>query len=292
VTDKAIDDSVKLRRLQEILYRLIVAPDGVDEGLAHETALPAGGVLALIAGDARMTAVERVEVYANGYFYRLLDVLKEDFPATLAVVGADNFHNLVTGYLIDYPPTEPSVYHAGRNLATYLIAHPLCGRWPFLADLARLERATLESFHAADAPALEPGALRALAPTQWPALALRAHPATRLVDCAWRVDEVFRAVEDGGGAPTITAPAPPGAGAVIVVWRRDTRVAYRVAERGEGAALRLALAAPPGAAPGTTFGAICDAIAAAAPDSEDVAALISRLLARWLTDGVLTDSAN
>src|ERR1700682_4749777 len=126
--DRTNDDILDLRRLQEILYRLIVASGGVAAGLAHETALPANGLAALVAGEDRMTAVERVEVYATGYFYRLLDVLKEDFPATLAVVGADNFHNLATGYLIDYPPTEPSIYYAGKNFADYLIAHPLSER--------------------------------------------------------------------------------------------------------------------------------------------------------------------
>jgi hypothetical protein len=214
----ATDDIDGLRRLQEILYRLIVAPSGVVEGLALETALPMGGVASLIAGDDRMTPIERVEVYANGYFYRLLDVLKEDFPATLAVVGPDNFHNLVTGYLVEYPPTEPSLYYAGRNFADYLSTHPLRERRPFLADLARLERATLESFHAADAPALEADAIRSLAPAAWPALVMRAHPATRLVACAWRVDEVLRAVEDGAAKmTTIAAPAPAGAGAAFVV---------------------------------------------------------------------------
>jgi hypothetical protein len=281
-----MDDNADLRRLQEFLYRLIVAPNGVADGLAHETASPVGGLAALIAGDDRMTPVERVEVYANGYFYRLLDVLKEDFPATLAVAGADNFHNLVTGYLIDYPPTEPSIYNAGRNFAAYLATHPLSARWPFLADLAQLERATLESFHAADAPILDAGAMRSISPGQWPALAMRAHPATRLVDCAWRVDEVLRAVEDG-----VAWTAPDRESVMIIVWRRDARVAYRVAERGEGEALRLA-SATLGKTSGTTFAAICEAVAAAAGDDRVVAVLINRLLARWLTDGVLMRSPN
>ena len=52
------------------------------------------------------------------YFYRILDVLKEDFPATLAVLGADNFHNLVTGYLIEYPPQHFSISYAGNHSRT------------------------------------------------------------------------------------------------------------------------------------------------------------------------------
>ena len=274
-------DAIDLKRLQEILYRLIVAPRGVAAGLAQETMLPAGGLERLIAGDDRMTPVERVEIYANGYFYRILDVFKEDFPATLAVAGADNFQNLMTGYLIDYPPTAPSIFHAGRNFAAYLSIHPLRERWPFLADLAWLERTTLESFHAADAEALDAGAMRAIAPVDWPALRMRAHPATRLVDSAWRVDQVLRAVEDSGAGQV-----PDREGVTIIVWRRDARVSYRAAETAEREALRLASTG------GTTFAVICEAIATAAVEGEDVAALINRLLARWLLDGLLIRTTN
>src|SRR5258707_37288 len=53
---------IDLKHLQELLYRLIVAPTGVAEGLAHETMLHAGGPAQLIAGDDRMTPAERVEI--------------------------------------------------------------------------------------------------------------------------------------------------------------------------------------------------------------------------------------
>jgi hypothetical protein len=44
---------------------------------------------ALVDGDERLSAVERVDIYADAYFYRLLDCLAEDFPATL-VGGRDH----------------------------------------------------------------------------------------------------------------------------------------------------------------------------------------------------------
>src|SRR5271156_5765627 len=158
--------------VESLLYRLITAPAGVEEGLAQEQSLTSGGLAQVIAGDARLSAAERVDIYANMYFYRLLDVLKEDFPATLAVLGADNFHNLATGYILEYPPTEPSLYYCGRYLANYLRDHPLTESAPFIADLARLERASVEVFHGADAAVLEPDALRAVAPADWPAMKL------------------------------------------------------------------------------------------------------------------------
>jgi Putative DNA-binding domain len=272
---------VDLKHLQQIIYRLVTAPGGVAEGLAQEAALPIGGLAQLVVGDDRMSPDERVEVYANGYFYRLLEVLKEDYPATLAVVGDANFHNLATGYLIDYPPSEPSIHFAGANFAAYLATHPLCERWPFLGDLARLERATLESFHAANALALDATAMRALSPAEWPALTIRLHPAARLIDCGWRVDAVLQAVESG-----VAWTHPDRDDTTIIVWRREARVYYRALETAEREALRLASVDN-----GTTFAAICESVAAGSYAEGDVADLINRLLARWLLDGILIRTA-
>src|SRR3984957_18795497 len=155
---------IHLKELESLLYRLIPAPSGVAEGLATERDLSAGGLDAIVLGDDRLSAEARVDIYANMYFYRIRDALKEDFPATLAVLGDDNFHNLVTGYLLEYPPTQPSISECGRHLANYLQRHPMRERAPFIADLAQLERASAEVFQGPDAAALEPVALRSIAP--------------------------------------------------------------------------------------------------------------------------------
>lgn len=292
-----------LENLQALLYRLITAPEGVAAGLAAEVAR---GSMALdesddletaletvIESDDRLSSVERLEIYANAYFYRILDCLKEDFPATLATVGGDNFHNLVTAYLIEYPPTEPSIAYAGRYLAEFL-HHPsmrsMVERWPFVADLARLERTLTEVFHAADAEPLNAATMRAVAPEDWPALAMRTHPALAIVDCEWRVDELLREIEDDraveGDNDESDRPdrAPAHASVSVLVWRHASLVRYRALERAERAGLKLASA-------GAGFAAICEAIASECGDDETVA-LINRLLARWLEEGLLVLDEN
>ena len=263
-----------LAGLEALLYRLITAPNGVDEGLAAETRLPPQGLEQLITGDDRLTARERLEIYANAYFFRLLEVFKEDYPALLAVIGDDNFHNLATSYLVDYPPTEPSVLYAGRKLPAFLRTYPLRDRWPFLADLATLERAMLDVFHAADASPLSTDAMRTIAPSAWPAMRLQLHPATRILDLEWPVDSILHAVEKHD--PWHPPQSHP---TTVLVWRNNSQVHYRRVERAEHDALRLL-------ARGATFAAVCDAIAAHA--DADSAAMINMLLVRWLSDGVLT----
>jgi hypothetical protein len=265
---------IHLKELQSLLYRLITAPSGVAEGLAAERDLGAGGLDAIVLGDDRLSAEARVDIYANMYFYRIRDALKEDFPATLAVLGDDNFHNLVTGYLLEYPPTEPSISDCGRYLADYLRDHPLRRGAPFVVDLAKLERVVVEVFHGSDEAALEPDMLRATPPEDWPAMKLRIHPAAQIFALEWRVSELLRAVEEARQ----WKPAERGA-IKVLVWRRNARVFYRDLEHAEADALDAA-------SRGATFAEICDVVAANA-DGQDPVAAMNRLLARWLSDGIL-----
>jgi hypothetical protein len=266
---------IHLKELESLLYRLITAPSGVAEGLATERDLGAGGLDAIVLGDDRLSAEARVDIYANMYFYRIRDALKEDFPATLAVLGDDNFHNLVTGYLLEYQPTEPSISHCGRYLADYLRDHLLREGAPFVADLAKLERAVVEVFQGTDEAVLEPDTLREIPPEDWPAMKLRVHPAAQILELEWRVSELLRAVEEGHP----WKPAERGA-VKVLVWRRNARVFYRDLERAEADALEAA-------SRGVTFSEICDVVATEASDDDPVAAM-NRMLARWLSDALLT----
>ena len=152
---------------------------------------------ALVHGDERLSAFERGYIYANAYFYRLLECLGEDFPATLAVVGTDNFAALVKEYLLEHPPTEPSILYAGLYLADFLNDHPFAERWPFIADLARLERGSSRCLSCRDAPALGLKTLHAVPSEDWPALKLRTHPAVEIVHSEWRIADLLHTVEQG-----------------------------------------------------------------------------------------------
>jgi hypothetical protein len=266
---------IQLKDLQSLLYRLITAPSGVAEGLAAEHDLGAGGLDAIVLGDDRLSSEARVDIYANMYFYRIRDALKEDFPATLAVLGDENFHNLVTGYLLEHPPTDASITSSGSHLAEYLRDHPMRERAPFIADLAKLERATVEVFLGPDAPALEQDALRAVAVEDWPGMKLKLHPSAQILALDWQVSDLLHAVEDH------RPWNPPNQHAVrVLVWRANARVFHRNLDPTEANAHGAA-------AHGATFAEICDIVAANAGDQDPVAAM-NQLLSRWLSDNLLT----
>jgi hypothetical protein len=265
---------MNLKKLQSLLYRRITDPERTNESLGAER-LPASGVLeALVHGDERLSAAERIGIYADAYFHRLLECLGEDFPTTLAVLGTDNFAALVKEYLLEHPPTEPSILYAGLYLADFLNDHPFAERWPFIADLARLERAVLDVFHAADAPVLSLETLHVVPSEELPALKLRSHPAVEIVHSEWRIADVLHTVERGREWTD-----PELEEASVLVWRQNALVNYRNLEPVERDALVIV-------AKGASFAAVCEAVATGAEEPKRVT-LIGRLMARWLADGII-----
>jgi len=263
-----------LAETQNLLYRLITATSGVEEGLAAEKNLPPGGITALVRGDSRVSAIERVEIYANMFFYRLLDVAKEDFPATFKVLGEANFHNLITGYLVEYRPRDPSINEAFRHLAEFVRGSQWLEKWPYLSSLIGLERTLVEVFLGRDARPLNSVDLRSIPWGEWSSLWIAAHPVTQVLNCEWRVDEIVRAVEEG-----LPLAEPIRGPTAILLWRTNCVVSHRRLDDLERAAFKMIQE-------NTPLGALCELIAfkigvEAAPP------VVQRMLSRWLDDGVL-----
>jgi hypothetical protein len=264
-----------LAQTQQLLWKLITTPEGAAAGLTQLG--PADGVRAraLVAGDERLSALERIDIYADMYFYRLRDALAEDFAAVSAVVGEDNFHNLVTDYLIAHPPSHFSLRYAGRDLPPFLFHHPLSRRWPYLADLARLEWAILDAFDAPDAAVLPPTTLAAVPPESWPALRFQPTPSLRVLQLEWPVDEVWKEVQREE-----TPKVPARAAVSVRVWRQDLRVYHRRIDAAE----RVALGAVQDAA---SFADVCEQIATYDVRVDRAFALLQA----WLDDGLLSGFA-
>ena len=271
---------VELAATERQLRRLIVAPSGVGAILEELGEAEAQALALRIRSDATLSAVERLEVYANAYFYRIHDCLIEDFGALHAALGAEFFHDLVTAYLIVHPPRHPSMRFAGDRLAEYLLdapsAKPFRHRLPWAGDLARLEWALRTSFDAADAAVVSRDDLVAIAPEDWAGLVFEFAPAYTLLKLGWPVDDCRRAWERDSALPD--EPLEPKE-IRICVWRREERVRYRRVDGQEADALIRA-------ARGESFGALCEGLASELGDGE-APARAAAYLKRWQADGLL-----
>ncbi|MGZ3438810.1 MAG: HvfC/BufC family peptide modification chaperone [Polyangia bacterium] len=262
-----------LRDTQQLFWSLITAPEGVGDGL-RRLDMKSDDLARVVSGDERLDAVQRLDIYANMYFWRLLDILRGDYSAVVACVGDDPFHNLVTDYLLACPSSHPSVRNVGARLPDFLARQPLAAERPWLVELARLERARIELFDGPDAAPLTLDELRALAPDDFVALPLPLVPSHLLLEVEHAVDDVWRAVEN----EQPVEPPEPGA-RTLLAWRPDITVYHRPLEPLERRALLRAR-------DGASFGVVCELLAESMT-MEEAGPAAFQLLARWVGDGII-----
>jgi hypothetical protein len=208
--------SARLADAQALFHALVTARDDVA-AIAARDAEARAAVDAMVVGDERLSAVERLDLYATMYFVRIHDVLRDEYARSVAVLGGEAFHALVTDYLQACPPAHPSLREAGARLPGFVTGHALAADRPWLAELARLERARLEVFDgpdatplSLDAPGARAGAVRGAAPVADP--------------CAPRARE---SVHDRADLARRGGDAARGAGDIDRLATRARRVASR-----------------------------------------------------------------
>ena len=261
-----------LRDLQTCFFRSIGASPGPS---ASETFDPP--LLRVVEGRGSLLPAERLDIYAQMYWARLHDVLREDFPRVATILGAERFGVVGCTYLAQNPSMHPSVRHVGRGFAEFLAGASEVERVPFLADLARLEWARLAVFDAPDAQPLHVDDLRAVAPAEWPGLTFRLVPAVQLLHSAWPVHELWASAEEGG-PPERLRPAETS----VRVWRDGFMVYQATMDRREQLALARVVRGEPVAS-------VCAALASVM-SAEEATREAAQLLLRWMEDGILTGS--
>ncbi|MBI3544224.1 MAG: putative DNA-binding domain-containing protein [Deltaproteobacteria bacterium] len=180
-----------LAELQSWLRWVIVDPMGVEDALEHREGEPRPRCLEAIAENGPLSRLERLDVYAEAYYARLLECLEQDFPALKRVLGDDIFRGLVAHYLDAHPSTSFTAAELGKELPGFIASWELAQSLPYLADLARFEWAHVAAFFAAEWPAFDLERFRALGESEWPGVKLSLDPSVHLIESDWNVDDVW-----------------------------------------------------------------------------------------------------
>ena len=226
-------------------------------------------LIRLVRGRDISDRETRIRVYSDAYYLRLRDVLREDFPRVAALLGLQQFNEIVQAYLEAFPSEHPSVRHLGHSLAEFLRRRndiPKC-----LADLAQLEWARVEAFDAPDAECATIDDLVRVPPEAWPAIRFSAIPAIKTLRVQYKVHQLW----SGGKSVEVAASETS-----IRVWRAsDWRILHAPMDERESAALQKMISGEP-------FAVICE-IFADLPEMEAVKNATA-LLGRWIADGIIT----
>ncbi len=96
------------------------------------------------------TNLELFNIYRNGYYRSTIDTLLSNYPAVLALVGDDYFRSLAKQYVSEFPPCVGSLVGYGHEFASFVAEHDVSRQLPYLSDIARLDRAWLNVYFAAE----------------------------------------------------------------------------------------------------------------------------------------------
>ena len=171
---------------QSILVTAILNPN---------EAVPAG--LGSRAGDTS----RRFAVYRNNVVASLAAALGTAFPVLRKLLGAEFFDSMAAEYARLHPPDSPLMMFYGQNMPSFLDSFPPVRTLPYLADIARLELAIRQSYHAADSSHVSLEAVMQLSADEIAQSRLRISPAFQILRSSYPAFSIWMANARNGPAP-------------------------------------------------------------------------------------------
>ncbi|MCI5074696.1 DNA-binding domain-containing protein [Oricola sp.] len=238
---------------------------------------PAREKPAMVAGPRGKQAVKRFNVYRNNVTVSLINALADIFPAVQRITGETLFRDMARAFVRANPPSSPLLFLYGGEFPAFIEGFEHARRMPYLADVARLERAWLTAYHAADLPALQAQSLAAIPPEDLADTVFAPHPAAGLVRSRHAVFDIF----DTNRHHEKIRPIDTARAQDALVARPGIDVTVTALPEGHGAFFEALLA-------GETLGAAAEAGAKCA-DTFDINEAIGGLLSTGAFLAVKTD---
>lgn len=176
-----------------------------------------------IAGLAGKAATRRYNVYRNNVTVGLIDALAATCPAVQRITGVEFFRAMARCHIRATPPASPLLFEYGRDFPDFIAQYEYARSMPWLADTARIERAWLDAYHAADAEPLTPTALASVPHSRFADLVFTAHPATRIVRSRFAAVTIVASNRGNDPVGRIDASTPEDA----LITRPDLDVVLR-----------------------------------------------------------------
>jgi len=183
---------VNLEQLQRAVFEVIRQPLTASEGLRPR--LPDGRSTRRIADtiikpNDRLSSSERLEIYNQQYWFRILAALAEDFPGLRGIIGERKYEKLAVAYLSECPSQSFTLRNLGSRLEAWLRQHPeyAAGAERIALDMVRLEWADIEAFDGRELPRLTLDDLGKLSGET----VFRLQPHLQLLDLAYPVDTLL-----------------------------------------------------------------------------------------------------
>jgi hypothetical protein len=212
-------------------------------------------------------ALTALRVYRNASLKGRGDALAANYPTVVQLVGDDWFHAAALTFLEGQPGDDPVLAGFGPGFPAWLARFAPALELPYLAPVARLDRAWTEAHLAADSRPMTLADARA-AGTALGGQVLTVRPDVRLFRFDWTVPSLWLAHREPDNAPLVWEPRPEA----LLIHRPEAEVLWHRLEPAEADFLNACAAGRPAAAAALQAGL----------DPADPSGPIPRLLAKGL----------
>lgn len=184
--------------------------------LFHALRDPAQNVSGILTTWNGSDPGQRFAVHRNNIVVSLVDAVADTFPVCLALVGKDFFRAMAHAFILARPPMSPVLAWYGGAFPEFVSHFSPAAGLPYLADVARLEWAWVQAFHAADDFSLDAGAIDDLLTNEdiLPYLEMRFHPSAHVICSRYAIVSIWSAHQ---GLRDMSTVAPEMAEAALIV---------------------------------------------------------------------------
>ena len=245
---------------------------------AFQARLLAGrtGIEAQLAGAERPDFQERVDVYAGGYYARLVEALAATYPALQHALGEPEFERAMHEFITAEPSRYYSVRDYGGRVADHLSGGDTSPRARVLTQLARWEWTLADVFDAVDDTPVGAEALTAIPHERWAQVRFGLRACVRRFVTDTNAVDWWRGARGQGEAPSDFSTQ---AATDWLLWRRGVTTVFRSLAPDEAVAIDAARSGAP-------FALLCERIAEQVGAS-DAPLRAASLLRGWFAEELI-----
>jgi len=221
-------DMPSLATLERWMQAVVMHPEGAQAGIQARAAR------ALVAAAARdpesvvlpsknLTSLERLGIYADMYYLRLIEVMEGEYPTTRQLLGEHAFASACRRFIAKFPSRTRTLNSLSAKFPDFLAkALPRTARHGLAVDVARIERAMEDVFDAPRAEPMTPAQFAAIGSGDWNRATLRMNPALVMLKLRYPANAYMTALRRGE-KPRLPRPRATH----VIVFRRGFQVFRR-----------------------------------------------------------------
>lgn len=193
-------EASQLNRIERWMYTVITHPDGAEAGIKANSTENKESTLKLeqtVLPSDELTSLDRISIYANMYFWRLNEVMSNEYPTVSHILGEDLFNKAVKDYVTHHPSTYYNLNKLSNKFPLYLLTEAKdIPHQKFVTAVATVERAMEDVFDERHVERIPMETLQRIPDEKWADIRLQFNPALRFLELDYPVNAYMTAVRE------------------------------------------------------------------------------------------------